>query len=237
MKLAYTRVLLKISGEQLAGPAGSGLDPKVVAWIANEIAQVVAIGVEVVVVVGGGNYVRGAQLTGAGIGRVTADFMGMLSGVMNATAVRDIFNANSVPAYTLATIKVDQVADYYTQRRALNHLHKGRVVIVGGGIGRPYVTHDTVAVSLALELDCDIVCKITKVDGVYSKDPAKHADAQRLTTMTFQQAVEDPHVRIMDKAALGMAMENNKPIVVFDLASQGNIKRLVTGELIGTLIS
>lgn len=236
MKLSYTRILLKISGEQLAGPGGSGLDAKTVAWIANEIAQVVDLGVEVVIIVGGGNFVRGAELEGSGLRRVTADFMGMLSGVMNATAVSDIFNANSVPAYALTTVKVDQVADYYTQRRALHHLRKGRVIIVGGGIARPYVTHDTVAVSLALELDCDIVCKVTKVDGVYSKDPAKHADAKKISTLSLQEAIQDEHIKVMDKTALGLALDNGKQIVVCELAT-GNIKRLVEGEQIGTLIS
>lgn len=236
MKLSYTRVLLKISGEQLAGAGGHGLDQNTVAWVANEIAQIVDMGVEVVIVVGGGNFVRGVQMEGGGLRRVTADFMGMLSGVMNATAVADVFNANSVPAYALSTIKVDQVADYYTQRRALHHLRKGRVVIVGGGIARPYVTHDTVALSLALELDCDLVCKVTKVDGVYSKDPAKHADAEKISNMTLQDAIQDNHIKVMDKAALGLALDNHKPIVVCELA-EGNIRRLVEGEHIGTRLS
>jgi uridylate kinase len=236
MKLAYTRVILKISGEQLAGESGRGFDADVAAFVAKEIAEVISLDVEVVLIVGGGNYVRGTELMGRGVGRVTADFMGMLSGVMNATAVADVFNANSVPAHPLSTVKVDQVADFYTQRRALNHLRKGRVVIVGGGIARPHVTHDTVAVSLALELDCDVVCKITKVDGVYSKDPHKHDDAEKLHSMTLQQALEDPHVKVMDKAALGLAVDNQKPIVVCELA-EGNIRRLVTGEQVGTLIS
>lgn len=236
MKLAYTRILLKISGEQLAGQDGHGFDPKVAGWIANEIAQAVDIGAEVAVMVGGGNYVRGAQTAGSGIARVTADFMGMLSTLINAVAVSDVFNANSVPTAVLTNIYTDQVADQYTQRRALHHLRKGRVVVIGGGIGRPYLTTDTAAVSLALELDCDIVCKITKVDGVYSKDPAKFTDAKRLPKVSFQEAVENPDLKVMDKAALGLAMENNKPIVVCDLASEDNIRRLVLGEDVGTRI-
>lgn len=236
MNLTYTRVLLKVSGEQLAGEAGTGFDAKTVAWIANEVAQVVAIGAEVVMIVGGGNFVRGVHYEGSGLKRVTADFMGMLSGVMNATAVSDVFNANSVPAYALSTIKADQVADYYTQRRALHHLRKGRVVIVGGGIARPFVTHDTVAVSLALELECDVVCKLTKVDGVYSKDPTKHADAKKIHHLSLQEALQDDHIKVMDKTALGLALDNHKPIVVCELA-EGNIKRLVAGEHVGTRIS
>lgn len=236
MKLAYTRILLKISGEQLAGPDGHGFDPKVAAWIANEIAQAVDIGAEVAVMVGGGNYVRGAQTAGSGITRVTADFMGMTGTLINAVAVSDVFNANNVPTAVLTNIYADQVADQYTQRRALHHLRKGRVVVIGGGIGRPYLTTDTAAVSLALELDCDIVCKITKVDGVYSKDPAKFTDAKRLQKVSFQEAVENPDLKVMDKAALGLAMENNKPIVVCDLESPDNIRRLVQGEDVGTRI-
>ncbi len=237
MKLTYTRILVKISGEQLAGEGGFGFNPSVAKQIAGEIAQVLAAGVEVVVIVGGGNYMRGAQGSGGGLGRVTADFMGMLGGVMNATATADVFNVNSVPAYALSTVKVDQVADFYTQRRALHHLRKRRVVVVGGGIARPFVTHDTVAVSVGLELDCDVVVKITKVDGVYSKDPAKFSDATRIERMTFDQAVSDPEIKVMDKAALGLAMENTKKIVVCDLETPGNLLKLVQGEHIGTLIS
>jgi uridylate kinase len=236
MKLAYTRVLLKMSGEQLAGVSGRGFDADVATFLAKEIAEIIDLGVEVVLIVGGGNYVRGAELFGNGVGRVTADFMGMLSGVMNATAVADVLNTHSVPAYALSTVKVDQVADFYTQRRALHHLRKKRVIVVGGGIARPYVTHDTVAISLGLELNCDVVCKVTKVDGVYSKDPAKHDDAEKLHAMTLQQALEDPHVKVMDKAALGLAVDNYMPIVVCELAA-GNMKKLVTGEKVGTLIS
>lgn len=236
MKLAYTRILLKISGEQLAGQDGHGFDPSVASRIANEIAQAVDIGAEVAVMVGGGNYVRGAQTAGSGIARVTADSMGMMSTLINAVAVSDVFNANSVPTAVLTNIYADQVADQYTQRRALHHLRKGRVVVIGGGIGRPYLTTDTAAVSLALELDCDIVCKITKVDGVYNKDPAKFNDAKRLQKVSFQEAVENPDLKVMDKAALGLAMENNKPIVVCDLQSEDNIRRLVLGEDIGTRI-
>lgn len=236
MKLAYTRVLLKISGEQLAGDGTHGFDPKVASWLANEVAQAVDAGAEVVVMVGGGNYVRGAQVAGSGITRVTADFMGMLATLTNAIAVSDVFNANSVPTAILTNIHADQVADQYTQRRALHHLRKGRVVVVGGGIGRPYLTSDTAAVSLALELDCDVVCKITKVDGVYTKDPAKFSDAQRLESVSFQEAVENPHLKIMDKAALGLAMENGQPIIVCDLKSADNVRRLVLGDPIGTRI-
>jgi uridylate kinase len=236
-KLAYTRILLKVSGEQLAGPGGRGFDPKVGAWMAKEIAAAVDTGAEVAVVVGGGNYVRGNEVAGGDLTNVTSHYMGMLSTMINAIALGDIFNANSVPAAVLSTVAADYIVDLYTQRRAVHHLSKGRVVILGGGLGRPFVTTDTGAVALALELDCDAVVKVTKVDGVYDKDPAKHNGATRLHKVTFQQAVEDPNLRVMDKAALGMAMENEQKIVVCDLASQDNIRRLVLGEDIGTVIS
>lgn len=235
-KLTYTRILVKISGEQLAGEGGFGFNAAVAKKVAAEIAQVAALGAEVVVVVGGGNYMRGAHGSGDGLGRVTADFIGMLGGVMNATAVADVFNANSVPASALSPIRVDQIIDFYTQRRALHHLRKRRVVVVGGGIARPYFTHDTVAVSLALELDCDVAIKITKVDGVYDKDPAKYPDAVHIEKMGFDRAVADPNIMVMDKAALGLAMEQGKKIVVCDLETPGNLKRLVLGEAVGTII-
>ncbi|MGH7196326.1 MAG: UMP kinase [Candidatus Saccharimonadales bacterium] len=237
MKVTYKRILLKLSGEQLAGDGENGIDTTLVEWIAQEIKEATAVGAEVVVMVGGGNYVRGAQITGGGIQRVTADYMGMLGTLINAVALTDIFNANDLPAHVLTSIRADQVADDYTQRRANHHLQKGRVVIIGGGIGRPYLTTDTAAVSLALDLDCDVVCKITKVDGVYDKDPEKFDDAKRYKQLTFQQAVEDKHVRVMDKAALGLAMEYGKHIIICDLHRDDNIKRIALGGSVGTLIS
>lgn len=237
MKLKYTRLLVKISGEQLAGAAGSGIDPRVVQQIANEIKAVTATGAEIVVMVGGGNIVRGAQQAGATLSRVTADFMGMLATMINALALGDMFNATGLPTRVLTSVQADQVADFYTQRRAISHLQKGRVVVLGGGTARPYLTTDTAAVNLALELACDLVCKITKVDGVYDKDPMKYEGAHKFDHLSFQHALEDPAIRVMDKAALGLAAECNKPIIVCDLDTPGNIKRLVLGETIGTLIS
>jgi uridylate kinase len=237
MKLSYTRILVKISGEQLAGEGGTGFNTAVAKNVANEIAQVVAAGTEVVIIVGGGNYMRGARGFGDGLRRVTADHMGMLGSIMNAVALNDVFNANSVPSNALTAIQMGQVADFYTYRRALHHLRKRRVIVVGGGVARPYLTTDTASVNLALELDCDAVIKVTKVDGVYDKDPAKFPDAVRIEAMDFARAVSDPAVMVMDKAALGLAMENNKKIIVCDLETPGNLQRLVTGEKIGTLIS
>ncbi|HWZ65270.1 MAG TPA: UMP kinase [Patescibacteria group bacterium] len=236
-QLAYSRILLKLSGEQLAGDYDGGLDPKLIVWIANEIKAAVSAGAEVVVMVGGGNYIRGAQIAGHGITRVTGDFMGMLGTMINGLAVADVFNSSGLESRVLTSVQVDQMADYFTQRRAFNHLKKGRVVIIAGGTGRPYLTTDTAAVNLALELDCQGVFKVTKVDGVYDKDPAKHKDTKHLAHISFQQALEDPNIKVMDKAAIGLAMEHAMPVVVFDLHREDNIRRAVLGESIGTIIS
>lgn len=237
MNLQYKRILVKISGEQLAGAAGRGIDPKVAEWIAGEIKEATDVGAEIVVMIGGGNIVRGRDVVGSAVEEVTGHYMGMLATMINGLALADIFNANGLPSRVATSIQIDQVADFYTRRRALHHLHKGRVVIQIGGTGRPYVTTDTAAVSLALELDCDIVCKITKVDGVYDKDPAKYDDAKRLEHVSFQQALENPEIKVMDKAAIGMAMECHKQIVVCDLESKDNLRRLAQGAKVGTLIS
>lgn len=187
--------------------------------------------------VGGGNYVRGAQLAGRGIGRVTADNIGMMGTLMNALALADVFSHHDLPARALTNVRADQVADDFTHRRAISHLQKGRVVIVAGGIGRPYLTTDTAAVSLALEMDCDVILKATKVDGVYDKDPMKFEDAQRFSELTYEQAVASGDIKVMDKAAVGLAMEQNQPVIVFKLLDENNIARVVAGEKIGTSIS
>lgn len=233
----YKRVLLKISGEQLAGKFDGGIDAELGAWLAKEIQQVVAAGTQVVIVVGGGNYARGAQLAGHGIQRVTADHIGMMATMMNALALTDIFESQSVKARCLSNIFAIQVAELFVHRLANKHLEKGRVVIVAGGIGRPYVTTDTAALVLALEMDCEVVLKATKVDGVYDQDPVKFPDAKLLTSMTFQQAVEDDDIKVMDKAALGLAMDHTMPIIVFDALQSGNILKATQGEPVGTKIS
>lgn len=233
----YKRILLKLSGEQLQGQFDSGFDVERAVWIAEEIKKTTSQGTEVVIMVGGGNYVRGAQLAGRGIERVTADNIGMMGTLMNAVALADVFNHHDLPARALTNVRADQVADDFTHRRALSHLQKGRVVIVAGGIGRPYLTTDTAAVSLALEMDCDVILKATKVDGVYDKDPMKFEDAQRFEELTYEQAVASGDIKVMDKAAVGLAMEQNQPVIVFKLLDEGNIARAVAGEKIGTTIS
>lgn len=233
----YKRVLLKLSGEQLSGQYEHGIDAEFCSWVAIEINKAIEAGTQVVVMVGGGNYARGAQLAGHGVDRVTADNIGMLATMMNALALDDIFNNAGLPARALTNVKSDQVADQFTHRRAASHLQKGRVVIVAGGIGRPYLTTDTAAVSLALELSCEAVLKATKVNGVYDKDPAHHDDAVKIDQMSHQQAVTDEAIRVMDKAAMGLAMEHQLPIIVFNAMQADAILQAVQGNSTGTTIA
>jgi len=232
----YKRVLLKLSGEQLSGKFEGGFDPDIANYLADEIKKVVTSGCEVVLVVGGGNMVRGAEVVGKGIHRVTGDQMGMLSGLINSMAITDIFESHEIPTRCLSNIFADQVAEAYSYRRATKHLENGRVVVVAGGIGRPYFTHDTAAVNLALELDCEIVMKATKVDGVYDKDPHQHSDAKPLSALNYQEAVSNNAITVMDKAAMGLAMEHHMPLLVFDAMKPGNIGLAVNKQQVGTLI-
>lgn len=233
----YKRVLLKLSGQQLAGKYEFGVDPEIAAYLAAEVKKIVESGCQVVLIAGGGNMVRGAEIAGHGIRRVTADQMGMLSGLINCMAMTDIFEANGLATRCLSNIFAQQVAESYSYRLAEKHLQKNRVVVVAGGTARPYVTHDTAAVSFALELDCEVVLKATKFEGVYDKDPAKHEDAVKLDHVSFQHAVEDNSIQVMDKAAIGLAMEQKKPIIVFDVMKADNLAKAVAGEPVGTLIN
>ncbi len=235
--MRYTRVLLKISGEQLAGKHEVGIDPAVGRFLARECQKVLAAGCQLVLVVGGGNMVRGAELAGQGIKRVTADQMGMLSGLMNAMALTDIFESDNVSTRCMSNIFAQQVAESYSFRLAEKHLSRGRVVMISGGIGRPYFTHDTAAVNLALELSCDVVLKATKVDGVYDKDPKKFDDAKLLKKISYQEAVADEAIKVMDKAALGLALEQKMPVVVFNLMQENNILKAAQGKPVGSYIS
>lgn len=233
----YKRLLLKLSGEQLSGSFDSGFDTKTANYLAEEIKKVNNTGCQLAIVVGGGNMVRGAQIAGNGIRRVTGDQMGMLSGLINSMALTDIFEAHNISTRCLSNIFTDQIAESYSFRRAIKHLENNRVIIIAGGIGRPYFTHDTASVNLALELDCQAVLKASKVDGVYDMDPHKHKKALKLDRVTFQQAVEDNAIKVMDKAAMGLAMEHNMPLIVFDAMKPGNIGRIIKGEIVGTIIS
>lgn len=232
----YKRILLKLSGEQLQGDHSGGFDTDRAAWIAGEVRKVLDGDHDVIIMVGGGNYARGAQLAGASIKRVTADNVGMLATLMNALALTDVFNHQGIPTRALSNIKADQLVDQFTNRRAISHLAKGRVIIVAGGIGRPFLTTDTAALSLALELECDVVIKTTKVDGVYDKDPAKHDDATKLDTISHHEALSDANIAVMDKAALGLAMEQNIPLVICDLLTEGNIAAAARGDNVGTVV-
>jgi uridylate kinase len=235
--VTYNRILLKLSGEQLSGRFDGGIDPEVASYLAEEVKKVTANGTQVVIVIGGGNFMRGAQIAGHGIQRVTGDHMGMLATMINALALTDVFEHRGVATRCLSNIFAEQVAEKFVHRLAHKHFEKGRVVIVAGGTGRPYLTTDTAAVVLALELDCDAVLKATKVDGVYTKDPSKHDDAEKLEAVAYQQAVSDDAIKIMDKAAMGLAMEHKMPLIVFDPMQPGNTARVAAGESIGTKIS
>lgn len=230
----YNRILLKLSGEQLQGQYTGGFDHARARWIAEQIKPVVASGTQVVIMVGGGNYVRGAQIAGGGIGDVTAHNAGMLATLINAITLADVFNDDGLATRALSTVEVNQFVDQYTYRRAVSHLEKGRVVVVGCGTGRPFLTTDTAAVNLALEMKCDVVIKATKVDGVYDKDPVQFADAVKFDQLTYDEVLTNPDIGVMDKAAIGLAAEEKKPMIICDLLSDGNIVRAARGEAVGT---
>jgi uridylate kinase len=230
------RLLLKLSGEQLGGESGQGFDVAAARWLVKEVKAAIQTGAQIVIMVGGGNFVRGGSIANDDIDRITADNAGMLSTVINAILLGDVFKQAGVPAAVLSNLSIPQAADDFTYRRALNHFAKDRVVILAGGTGMPLVTTDTGAVMLALQLKCDVVAKATKVDGVYSEDPTKNPAAEKLPSLTYEEAVTNQNIRIMDKAALGMAGDNRLPIVVFELLKEGNIARVAAGEPVGTKI-
>ena len=233
----HKRVLLKLSGEQFAGDREYGIDPIFVNKLAGELAETVeATGVQLAIIVGGGNIMRGASVAKSGIERATGDYMGMLATLINAMALVDILEENHVHARLQTRLRADAVAEPYIRRRGLRHLEKGRVVVVAGGTGNPYVTTDTAAVTTALELECELVLKATKVDGVYDKDPSIHIGAVKHDTLTFDKVLTDPEINVMDNAAISLAMDNNLPIVVFDLLTHGNIRRVIEGQKIGTKV-
>jgi uridylate kinase len=235
----YKRVLLKISGEQLGGNEPTGIDISIAHYIADECAKVTQAGCQLVLIVGGGNMVRGAVVgnTGSGIKRVTADQMGMLSGLMNGMALTDIFESKGLQTRCMSNIYATQLAESYSFRLAEKHLENGRIVIVAGGLGRPFFTHDTAAVNIGLELSCELVMKATKVDGVYDKDPEKFSDATKLDKLTYEEAVSNSDIKVMDKAAFGLAMEQDIPLLVFDAMKPGNMLRAIQGETVGTLVN
>ena len=233
----YKRVLLKLSGEVFGGEKGIGVDPDVVHDIANQIADVVRGGTEIAVVVGGGNYFRGAELQQRGMDRARADYMGMLGTVMNCLALQDFLEKEGIETRVQTAITMGQVAEPYVPRRAIRHLEKGRVVIFGAGAGMPFFTTDTVAAQRALEIGVEaLLLAKSGVDGVYDADPRKDKSAKKYETVSYDEVLSKS-LAVADAAAFALCRENKLPIIIFDLKNKGNIKRAVTGESVGTLVS
>jgi uridylate kinase len=233
--MTYDRVLLKLSGEALMGDLGYGIDPKVVADIAQEISDVVRLGTQIAIVVGGGNIFRGVKAAAAGMDRATADYVGMIATVMNAMTLQDALEQMEIPTRVLTAIAMQEVAEPYIRRRAMRHLEKGRVVIFGAGSGNPFFTTDTAAALRAAEINAEVVFKATKVDGVYDSDPHVNPSARRYRSLNYGHVLAHD-LRVMDGTAIALCKENNIPIVVFDLSVNGNIIRAVKGEPVGTIV-
>jgi uridylate kinase len=231
----YNRVLLKLSGETLAGDKKFGMDPSTLKTIAQEIKAVVALKVQVGVVVGGGNIFRGLEASAQGIERTVADYIGMLATVINALALQDALEKAGMPTRVMSAITMNEVAEPYIRRRALRHLEKGRVLIFGAGTGSPYFTTDTAAALRASEIGAQLILKGTKVDGIYDRDPVIHPDARMLPRLTYFQVLEKS-LRVMDSTAITLSMEQSIPIVVFKLLEPGNLKKVVLGLEVGTLV-
>jgi len=231
----YRRILLKLSGEALAGEQGYGIDPQVITGIATEIKEVVALGVEVALVIGGGNIFRGLAASSKGMDRASADYMGMLATVMNSLAMQDALEKQGVNTRVQSAIEMQQIAEPYIRRRAVRHLEKGRVVIFSAGTGNPYFTTDTAASLRAMEINAEVILKATKVDGVYSSDPKKNSDAVKLPVLTYLEVLQQG-LQVMDATATSLCMDNNLPMIIFDMTSRDNIKRVVLGEKIGTIV-
>jgi uridylate kinase len=233
---AYSRILLKLSGEALLGEEDYGIDPKIIHRIATEIGQVLRSGVQIAVVIGGGNIFRGAGLAQSGIDRVTGDHMGMLATVMNSLALQDALESVGVDARVMSAVSVHDVCEDYIRRRAIRHLEKGRVVICAGGTGNPFFTTDTAAALRAIEIGADIVLKATKVDGVYSADPKRDSKAKLFEELGYDHVIESK-LGVMDANAIVLCRDQGMPIRVFNVFQEGNLVRLVNGEPIGTLVS
>ncbi|HEX3928267.1 MAG TPA: UMP kinase [Gemmatimonadales bacterium] len=235
MALAYTRALLKLSGEALAGDKGGGLDYGVIEALAAQIKEVHALGIHLGLVVGGGNIVRGATASGHGLDRVSADYMGMLATVINALALQNVLEATGVETRVMSAIRMESLAEPYIRRRMMRHLEKGRVVIFGGGTGNPFFSTDTAAVLRALEMEAQVMLKATNVDGVYTADPRKVPDARLLPELTFQEALVNGYA-VMDANAFGLCQSNALPIIVLNINQPGAIARALSGERVGTIV-
>ncbi len=235
MSQPYGRVLLKLSGEVLAGDAHFGINPEVITSLAAEIRGVHELGVQIGIVIGGGNVIRGVAAASAGMERANADYMGMLASVINGMALQDALEKQGITTRVQTALEFKAVAEPYIRRRAIRHLEKGRIVIFAAGTGNPFFTTDTAAALRAAEIQADVVLKATKVDGVYNADPEKDDDAVRFERLTFQEAIAQG-LRFMDQAAIALCRENDLPIVVFDMTTPGNIRRVVAGEPVGTTV-
>jgi uridylate kinase len=231
----YTRVLLKLSGEALLGEKSFGIDRDFTDYLAAEIREIRATGVQVAAVVGGGNIFRGVSDTAHGMDRISADHMGMLATVINALALQDAIERAGVDSRVLSALEIREVAEPYIRRRAMRHMEKGRVVIFAGGTGNPYFSTDTAAALRAMEIKADIILKGTKVDGIYDADPATTPDAKRFDRLTYFEVLQKG-LKVMDTTAISMCMDNQMPIIVYDLKKAGNLKRIVTGGTVGTIV-
>ncbi len=231
----YRRVLLKLSGEALMGERGYGIDPQVTAEIAREIGEIQALGVETGVVIGGGNIFRGLAASARGMDRSTADYMGMLATVINALALQDALERQGTVTRLATAIEMRAVAEPFIRRRAMRHLEKGRVVVFAAGTGNPYFSTDTAAALRAMEIKADVILKGTKVDGIYTADPMTDPNATRLPELSYLQVLEQG-LKVMDATAISLCMDNNLPIVVFSLRTSGNLRRVIMGEAVGSIV-
>jgi len=236
VKAAYRRLLLKLSGEGLAGENGHGIHPGVISGVARQIKAVHDLGIEIGIVVGGGNIIRGMAAANQGMDRASADYMGMLGGVINAMALQDALEKLDIDTRVLTALEIKQVAELYIRRRAIRHLEKKRVVIFGGGTGNPFFTTDTAAALRAAEIGAEVILKATQVDGVYDADPARDPGAKRYAQLSFDEAMRK-NLQFMDQAAIALCRENGLPIVVFDMSVDGNIQKVAAGESVGTIVS
>ncbi|MGQ0721896.1 MAG: UMP kinase [Candidatus Eiseniibacteriota bacterium] len=233
--IRYRRVLLKLSGEVLAGHKGFGIEPPVMRQVASEIQEIQSLGVQIGIVIGGGNIFRGLAASNLGMDRATADYMGMLATVINGMALQDCLEGMGVPTRVMTAINVMEVAEPYIRRRAIRHLEKGRIVILAAGTGNPFFTTDTAASLRAVEIGAEVILKATKVDGVYTADPEKDASAELLREVSFKEVLTRG-LRVMDATAISLCMENDLPIIVFKLGEPGNMRKALIGEEIGTLV-
>ncbi|HMQ10100.1 MAG TPA: UMP kinase [Oligoflexia bacterium] len=236
MNHQYKRVLLKLSGEALCDENGYGISPSILSRLSQEIKEVMSTGVELAIVIGGGNIFRGVAGASKGMDRASADYMGMLATTINALALQDALEAQNVKTRVLSAISMQQIAEPYIRRRATRHLEKGRVVIFAAGIGSPFFTTDTTASLRAMEINADVILKATRVDGVFDKDPLKHSDAEKFDTLSYLEVLQKG-LKVMDSTATSLCMDNKMPIIVFNMMKEGNILKAIAGEDIGTTVS